>query len=139
MLKTIAIEDFIMSFDKKFPHVAKDISLNASATLIGTVYVADNCKIGSNCELDASVGRIVLRTGCTIGESTLIRSIEDQRLVIEKNTVIGMNCIIYGSVGEETVIEDGVEIVSGVSIGANCIIKHGLVVDKNQPDHTKLT
>ena len=103
-----------------------------------------------------SEGNIILDSGCSVGEYTVLNSLES--IYIGKNVLIAQHCYIgdiehifsdrntpikqQSNKSDKVIIEDdvwlgcGVKVMSGVTIGKGSVIAAGAVVTKDVPPYT---
>jgi len=122
-----------------FPHIAQTVSAHQTAEITGEVYIGDNCRLSENTKLRGSEGRLIVGKNTSVGASTRLES-KSERTTIGDEVKIGEHCVITGTIGDHTVIGDGVILHSSVRVGSRCIITENQELrDMVIPDNTKVS
>jgi phenylacetic acid degradation protein len=128
MSNCYAIEDLI-------PVVDPTAYVHPTAVLIGDVIVGPRCYVGPAASLRGDFGRIVLREGANVQDTSVIHGFPDSDTIIEIDGHIGHGAVIHGAhigqnamVGMNAVVMDRSEIGDSAIVGAMAFVREGTVV-----------
>ncbi|CUS11841.1 unnamed protein product [Tuber aestivum] len=102
--------------------LASSVVIAEAASLTGTfpIKIGANTVIHPRAKLTSAQGPITIGEHCIICERTQICPPGAEGLVIEDGVVVEVNAVVEGSVGAGSVVEVGVRIGKGGSVGLNC-------------------
>lgn len=117
-----------MNHEKANLHPTSMIARNA--TIIGNVFVGENCTVLFNATLRGdSGGRIVVEEGTNIQENCCLHVNQDGITHVGKNATVGHGAILHGcTIGERTIVGMGAIIIDGAKVGSDCLIGAGSLV-----------
>ena len=120
----------------KFPLQTPPV-LDQSATVLGGSHVIGDVELypGSNiwynCIIRGDTNKIKIEARSSVGDGSTLQSSEQNNINISEDVTIGQRCVIIGSsIKENTLIEPSSTILDGCSIGVNCVVEAGAVLDK---------
>jgi carbonic anhydrase/acetyltransferase-like protein (isoleucine patch superfamily) len=123
----------LYEFDGKEPRVAPDAFVAPTAALIGDVVVESGASVWFGAVLRGDFNRIVIGSGTTVQDNSVIHSAADRPTLIGKNVTIG-----HLSMAEGCTIEDGALIGMGsivlhrARVGSRAMLAAGSVVREEQ-------
>ena len=128
----------ISEFDKKKPEFGK-VFIAQNAQIIGQVKIGNESSVWFNATIRADLGKIVIGSKVSIQDNCVLHTEENGTLEIADEVVVGHGAIVHCSkIASNTIIGMGSILLSGASIGKNCIIAAGSVIPEGSiiPDNS---
>jgi carbonic anhydrase/acetyltransferase-like protein (isoleucine patch superfamily) len=120
------------------PEIHKSSFIAKSAVIIGNVKIGRNCGVFPNAVIRGDQNSIRINDGTNVQDCCVIHTDEEHRVIIGKNVSIGHGAIVHGAfledeclVGMNVTVLNGAKIGRGSIIGANTLIKTGMIVPEN--------
>lgn len=119
----------IVSFMGKTPKIEEDVYINPSARIIGDVVLKRGCSIWPSSVLRADSDQIIIEQEAAVLDKVLIEAPSESPVIVQKKALISHGAILHGcKVGEGALVGIGVILLEGVVIGAGAMIGAGSVV-----------
>jgi len=123
----------LYKFDGKQPTVGKDTYVSDLASIIGDVFIGNNCYIGHGAILRGDYGRIEIGDGTAVEEGVIVHAPPGDTNHIGIKVTIGHNAVIHGKyIGNQAVIGMGSVLSIWSEVGEGAIISEGCVVKLKQ-------
>jgi carbonic anhydrase/acetyltransferase-like protein (isoleucine patch superfamily) len=114
----------IKSVKGKSPQIPEDCYIAENATIVGEVYIGENCSVWFNAVLRGDVNSITIGNKVNIQDGAVIHcTYQKHPTVIGNNVSIGHNAIVHGCI-----IHDNVLIGMGAIVMDNCVIESNSIV-----------
>jgi carbonic anhydrase/acetyltransferase-like protein (isoleucine patch superfamily) len=120
------------------PEIHKSSFIAKSAVIIGNVKIGRNCGVFPNAVIRGDQNSIRINDGTNVQDCCVIHTDEEHLVIIGKNVSIGHGAIVHGAfledeclLGMNVTVLNGAEIGRGSIIGANTLIKTGMIVPEN--------
>ncbi len=121
------------------PKVGKDCWFAENATLVGEVFLGDQCTVWFGAVLRGDVNYIKIGDRTNIQDNVTIHgTFEKSPTSIGSNVSIGHNAIIHGCTLEDEVligmgamVMDGAVVKSGAIVAAGAVVLEGTIVESN--------
>jgi acetyltransferase-like isoleucine patch superfamily enzyme len=112
------------------------ITLHAAEDGYGNLVIGDDVILNGNNYLDLS-GRIVLGNGVSLGPGVVINTHNWFNHNEFLETVLARDCGVRDvRIGDGTGVKANATVLMGVTIGVNCVIARGTVVNRDVPDRS---
>ncbi len=112
--------------------------LDPTARIVGDVMLSDNSSLWPGSVLDGDKSKIEVGKNSIVMNNTIIKSTEDNHVILGENSLISPGAKIEGSkigknvlVGMDTVIMENVEVGNGSVIGTDSIVPEGTKIPEN--------
>lgn len=120
------------------PIIPKTCWLAENSTIVGDVFMGENCSIWFNAVIRGDVNTISLGDNVNIQDGAVIHcTYEKTKTVIGNNVSIGHNALVHGCkihdnvlIGMGSIVMDNCEIESGSIIAAGAVLLEGTKVEK---------
>jgi carbonic anhydrase/acetyltransferase-like protein (isoleucine patch superfamily) len=128
----------LMEVKGKSPVFGNDCWLAPNATVVGEVFIGDNCTVWFNAVIRGDVNRITIGDNTNIQDGAVIHcTYQKSETIIGKNVSIAHNAVVHGCtihddvlIGMGAIIMDGAIIQSGSVIAAGAVVLSNTVVDE---------
>ncbi|WP_304158269.1 gamma carbonic anhydrase family protein [Fusobacterium ulcerans] len=112
------------------PKIGKNNYIADSATIIGNVETGDNVSIWFSAVLRADMSKITIGDNSNVQDNSTLHGDTEFSTTIGNGVTIGHNCVVHGcTVGDNSIIGMGSQILNGSIIPKNCIVSAGSVVN----------
>ena len=112
------------------PKIGKNNYIADSASVIGNVETGDNVSIWFSAVLRGDMSKITIGDDSNVQGNSTLHGDTDFPTTIGKGVTIGHNCVVHGcTVGDNSIIGMGSQILNGSVIPKNCIVSAGAVVN----------
>ena len=112
------------------PKIGKNNYIADSASVIGNVETGDNVSIWFSAVLRGDMSKITIGDDSNVQDNSTLHGDTDFPTTIGKGVTIGHNCVVHGcTVGDNSIIGMGSQILNGSVIPKNCIVSAGAVVN----------
>ena len=120
----------IYKLNNLVPKIGKNNYIADTASIIGNVETGNNVSIWFSAVLRGDMGRIVIGDDSNVQDNSTLHGDYSFPTTIGKGVTIGHNCVVHGcTVGDNSVIGMGSQILNGSIIPKNCIVSAGSVVN----------
>ncbi|CAM2981551.1 Carbonic anhydrase or acetyltransferase, isoleucine patch superfamily [Flavobacterium succinicans] len=123
----------IKSVKGKSPQIPEDCYIAENATIVGEVYIGENCSIWFNAVLRGDVNSITIGNKVNIQDGAVIHcTYQKHPTVIGNNVSIGHNAIVHGcTIHDNVLIGMGAIVMDNCVIESNSIVAAGSVITQN--------
>ncbi|OOV29031.1 gamma carbonic anhydrase family protein [Flavobacterium sp. LM5] len=123
----------IKSVKGKSPQIPEDCFIAENATIVGEVYIGENCSIWFNAVLRGDVNSITIGNKVNIQDGAVIHcTYQKHPTVIGNNVSIGHNAIVHGcTIHDNVLIGMGAIVMDNCVIESNSIVAAGSVITQN--------
>src|ERR687886_953801 len=122
-----------LSFDGKEPQVAPDAFVAPTAVLIGDVVVGEGASVWFGAVLRGDFNRIVVGSGTSVQDNSVIHTNEDLPTVIGSNVTVGHLSLLEGcEVEDGALIGMGSVVLNRARVGRRAMLAAGSVVGEDQ-------
>jgi len=123
----------IKSVKGKSPQIPEDCYVAENATIVGEVYIGENCSIWFNAVLRGDVNSITIGNKVNIQDGAVIHcTYQKHPTVIGNNVSIGHNAIVHGcTIHDNVLIGMGAIVMDNCVIESNSIVAAGSVITQN--------
>jgi len=117
----------------KYPQISKDCFIAENATIVGEVFIGNQCSVWFNAVIRGDVHFIKIGNKVNIQDGAVIHAtFQKSPTTIGNNVSIGHNAIVHGcTIHDNVLIGMGSIIMDDCIIEPNSIIAAGAVVTKN--------
>ncbi len=117
----------------KYPQISKDCFIAENATIVGEVFIGNQCSVWFNAVIRGDVHFIKIGNKVNIQDGAVIHAtFQKSPTTIGNNVSIGHNAIVHGcTIHDNVLIGMGSIIMDDCIIESNSIIAAGAVVTKN--------
>ena len=123
----------ILPFDGKYPTIGENACIAPTATIIGDVTIGANTNIWFNVVIRGDISPIVIGENVNIQDNCVIHTMQGKPLTIGENVQIGHGTMIHSdSIGSNTLIGMGSNLLGHTQIGENCIIGAGTIITQHK-------
>lgn len=123
------------SFKGAVPQVSPKSYVHPSATVIGSVVIAENVYVGPGAVLRGDWGKITIHRNANIQETCVVHSFPNVNVVISEYAHIGHGAVIHGAhlgknclIGMNAVIMDNAVIEENAVVGALSFVPSNTIV-----------
>lgn len=115
------------------PKLGKNVWVAENATIIGEVFIGDECSIWFNAVIRGDVGSISIGNGTNIQDGAILHTTTGKSIVrLGDNVTVGHRAIVHGCTSDNNVlIGMGSVILDNAHIGRSSIVAAGSVVKEN--------
>ena len=123
----------IKAVNGKHPQISKDCFIAENATIVGEVFIGEQCSVWFNAVIRGDVHYIKIGNKVNIQDGAVIHAtFQKSPTTIGNNVSIGHNAIVHGcTIHDNVLIGMGSIIMDDCVIESNSIIAAGAVVTKN--------
>ena len=123
----------IKPINGKYPQISKDCFIAENATIVGEVFIGNQCSVWFNAVIRGDVHFIKIGNKVNIQDGAVIHAtFQKSPTTIGNNVSIGHNAIVHGcTIHDNVLIGMGSIIMDDCIIEPNSIIAAGAVVTKN--------
>src|ERR687885_2567004 len=122
-----------LSFDGKEPRVAPDAFVAPTAVLIGDVVVEEGASVWFGAVLRGEFNRIVVGSGTSVQDNSVIHTNEDLPTMIGSNVTIGHLSLLEGcEIEDGALIGMGSVVLNRARLGRRAMLAAGSVVREDQ-------
>ena len=123
----------IKPINGKYPQISKDCFIAENATIVGEVFIGNQCSVWFNAVIRGDVHFIKIGNKVNIQDGAVIHAtFQKSPTTIGNNVSIGHNAIVHGCIIHDNVLVGmGSIIMDDCIIESNSIIAAGAVVTKN--------
>ncbi|MGL2994354.1 gamma carbonic anhydrase family protein [Flavobacterium sp. TSSA_36] len=123
----------IKSVNGKTPQIPEDCYVAENATIVGEVYIGNNCSVWFNAVLRGDVNSISIGNKVNIQDGAVIHcTYQKHPTVIGNNVSIGHNAIVHGcTIHDNVLIGMGAIVMDNCVIESNSIVAAGSVITQN--------
>ncbi|MFT5571399.1 MAG: carbonic anhydrase/acetyltransferase-like protein (isoleucine patch superfamily) [Cryomorphaceae bacterium] len=105
------------------PEIHDSCFVAPSASLIGSVKMAENSSVWFNCVLRADNESIFIGKYSNVQDGSVLHVDSGFPIDIQENVIVGHKVMLHGcSIGNNTLIGMNAVVLNGATIGENCII-----------------
>ena len=124
---------FIFPVNDKHPQIGENCFIAPNATIVGEVFMGNECSVWFNAVIRGDVNKIILGNKVNVQDGAVIHcTYQKCGTIVGNNVSIGHNAIVHGCVINENVLVGmGAIIMDNAQIGSNSIIAAGAVVLEN--------
>lgn len=120
----------IYRLNNLIPKIGKNNYIADSASIIGNVETGDNVSIWFSAVLRGDMSKITIGDDSNVQDNSTLHGDSAFPTTIGKGVTIGHNCVVHGcTVGDNSIIGMGSQILNGSFIPKNCIVSAGAVVN----------
>ncbi len=127
----------IYSFEGNIPRVSKEAFIHPSATIIGKVFIGDNCFIGPGAVLRGDFGEIIVEDGSNIQDNAVVHVRPGKTCHLGPNSHVGHGAILHGCrleghvlIGMGAVINDDAILEEGSIVASGSVVLSGIRVNR---------
>lgn len=111
----------------------RDYYVAANAVVVGDVVLSAGVNIWYGCVLRGDLSQITLQARVNIQDGAIVHTDREQPLLLEEGVVVGHGAILHGThIGRDSLIGMGALLLSGCSVGEECVIAAGCVVTEER-------
>ena len=123
----------IKAVNGKHPQISKDCFIAENATIVGEVFIGEQCSVWFNAVIRGDVHYIKIGNKVNIQDGAVIHAtFQKSPTTIGNNVSIGHNAIVHGcTIHDNVLVGMGSIIMDDCVIESNSIIAAGAVVTKN--------
>ena len=129
----------LLAFKDKTPRIDPSAFIAETAAVVGDVTVERDASVWFGAVLRGDAAPIVVGAASNIQDNATLHCDAGSPLRIGRNVTVGHNAVVHcASVGDNSLIGMGAQLLNGAVIGKNCVIGAGAVVRENEavPDGT---
>ena len=124
---------YLLPFEDKRPLVADDAFIAPTAVLIGDVVVEEGASVWFGAVLRGDFNRIVVGSGTSVQDNSVIHTNEDLPTIIGSNVTIGHLSLLEGcEIEDGALIGMGSIVLNRGRVGRRAMLAAGSVVRENQ-------
>lgn len=125
--------DMIKELNGNTPQTGKDTFVAENATLVGEVFIGDNCSIWYGAVLRGDVGAIRIGNNCNIQDGAVLHSTLDcSETILGEYVSVGHNAVVHGAeIGNDVLVGMGAVVMDNAIVPDGTIIAAGAVVLSN--------
>jgi phenylacetic acid degradation protein len=119
----------VYEIDGVIPVIHPTAFVHDSAVLIGDVVIGPGCYVGPHASLRGDFGRIELREGSNVQDSTVLHCFPGQLTLVDVDGHVGHSAVLHGCtigrralVGIAAVVMDAARVGEGAFVGANSFV-----------------
>ena len=115
------------------PELGKNVWVAENATIIGEVFIGDECSIWFNAVIRGDVGSISIGNGTNIQDGAVLHTTTGKSIVrLGNNVTVGHGAIVHGCTTDNNVlIGMGSIVLDNAHLGEGSIVAAGAVVKEN--------
>jgi len=122
-----------MRFRNFRPRLAKNVFVAPGARIIGRVIIGQGSSVWFNAVLRGDKDRIAVGRYSNLQDNSTLHTSKHYPVEIGDYVSVGHNCIVHGaSIGSNTLVGMGAEVLNGAMIGENSIIGAGALVTEGK-------
>lgn len=119
----------LYEFEGKSPNVHPEAWVAPTATLIGDVTVEKGASIWYGAVLRADICTIIVREGANVQDNSIVHGGPETTVEIGAHSTVAHSCVFHGeSMGEKSLIGNGVTVLDHAKIGSGTLVAAGSVV-----------
>ncbi len=123
----------LLPFEDKRPAVADDAFIAPTAVLIGDVVVEEGASVWFGAVLRGDFNRIVVGSGTSVQDNSVIHTNEDLPTIIGSNVTVGHLSLLEGcEIEDGALIGMGSIVLNRARVGRRAMLAAGSVVRENQ-------
>lgn len=129
----------IYSLGERTPVIAPGVFVADSASVIGSVHLADDTSVWFGAVVRGDVETISLGQGSNVQDGAVLHADHGMPLVIGEYVTIGHQAMLHGcTVGDGSLIGIQATVLNGAKIGKNCLVGAGALVTEGKefPDNS---
>jgi carbonic anhydrase/acetyltransferase-like protein (isoleucine patch superfamily) len=124
---------YLLPFENKRPLVADEAFIAPTAVLIGDVVVEEGASVWFGAVLRGDFNRIVVGSGTSVQDNSVIHTNEDLPTVIGSNVTVGHLSLLEGcEIEDGALIGMGSIVLNRARVGRRAMLAAGSVVRENQ-------
>lgn len=113
------------------PRLGKNVWVAENATVIGEVFIGDECSVWFNAVIRGDVGSISIGNGTNIQDGAILHTTTGKSIVkLGKNVTVGHGAIVHGCtsddnvlIGMGSIVLDNAHICEGSIVAAGAVVK----------------
>ena len=126
------VNKMIYEFDNQTPQIHPSAFIAPTATVIGSVTIAQNSSVWFHCVVRGDDSAIHIAEQTNIQDLTMLHGATRQPLRIGSRVTVGHRCILHGcTIEDDCLIGMGSVIMTGAYISRGSIVAAGSVVKEN--------
>ena len=123
----------LFKFQDKTPRIDPSAFVAETAAVVGDVTVERDASVWFGAVLRGDAAPIVVCAASNLQDNATLHCDAGSPLRIGRNVTVGHNAVVHcASVGDNSLIGMGAQLLNGAVIGKNCVIGAGAVVRANE-------
>ena len=104
-----------------------------SAQVMGDVHLGEDASVWFGAVVRGDTARISIGAGTNIQDASVLHADFGQPLVVGERVTVGHQVMLHGcTIGDESLIGIGAEVLNGAKIGKNCLVGAGALVTEGK-------
>ncbi|OUD10846.1 gamma carbonic anhydrase family protein [Marivivens niveibacter] len=123
----------IYELDGIAPEIADDAWVAPDANVIGKITLGPRSSVWFGVTLRGDNERITIGEGSNVQELTALHTDMGFPLTVGKNCTIGHKAMLHGcTIGDNTLVGMGAQVMNGAKVGKNCLIGAGALITEGK-------
>lgn len=123
----------IYELDGIAPEIAEDAWVAPDANVIGKITLGPRSSVWFGVTLRGDNERITIGEGSNVQELTALHTDMGFPLTVGKNCTIGHKAMLHGcTIGDNTLVGMGAQVMNGAKVGKNCLIGAGALITEGK-------